>query len=154
MQGGKAGRAGQREAVGAGPPARNEPESVAIPCKMKWPGKTVYPATAFLAAAAADSGLLGGSAPQSRRAVAAAGISPPTVNCQGIFHKIIGNSCKSTKGNQVGAAPTCQCRMLPDVPDGGTARGHIAEGGARRTDGEMEKQGFLADLLRAAHVYV
>ena len=106
----------------------------------------------FLAAAAADSGLPGGSAPQSRRAVAAAGISPPTVNCPGISYEVIGNSCKSTKGNQVGAATTCQCWMLPDVPDGGTAGGHIAEGEAHRTDGKVEKQGSLAHQLRAAHI--
>ena len=61
MQGGKAAAAGQREAVGAGPPARNEPESVAIPCKMRLQGKTFYPATSFLAAAAAGFGPLGGS---------------------------------------------------------------------------------------------
>ena len=61
MQGGKAGTAGQREAVGAGPPARNEPESDAILRKMRLPGKTVYPATSFLAAAAAGFGPLGGS---------------------------------------------------------------------------------------------
>ena len=61
MRGVKAGTAGQREAVGAGPPARNEPESVAIPCKSRCPGKTVYPGSAFLAAAAAGFGPLGGS---------------------------------------------------------------------------------------------
>ena len=61
MQGGKAAAAGQREAVGAGPPARNEPESVAIPCKKRCQGKTVYPGSTFLAVAAAGFGLLGGS---------------------------------------------------------------------------------------------
>ena len=59
MQGGKAAAAGQRQCVGAGPPARNEPESVAIPCKMRLQSKTVYSATSFLAAAAAGFGLLG-----------------------------------------------------------------------------------------------
>ena len=59
MQGGKAAAAGQRQGVGAGPPARNEPESVAIPCKMRLQSKTVYSATSFLAAAAAGFGLLG-----------------------------------------------------------------------------------------------
>ena len=79
---------GHSGAVGAGQLARNEPESGAIPCKSRCPGKTVYPGSAFLAAAAADSGLLGGSAPQSRRAVAAAGISQPTVSWHGISYKI------------------------------------------------------------------
>ena len=38
MRGGKAAAAGQREAGGAGPPARNEPESVAIPCQNEVAG--------------------------------------------------------------------------------------------------------------------
>ena len=70
MRGGKAGTAGQREAVGAGPPARNEPESVAIPCKKGVQSRGVETAHPFSAAAAADSGLLGGVcatvAPRSR----------------------------------------------------------------------------------------
>ena len=61
MKGRKSGAAGQREAVGAGPPARNEPESVAIPCRMAEPSKRVYSAPPFSAAATAGFGPLGGS---------------------------------------------------------------------------------------------
>ena len=60
MKGGKSGTAEQREAAGAEPPARNEPESVAIPCKKWCQSKTVYSGSTFLAAAAAGFGPLGG----------------------------------------------------------------------------------------------
>ena len=53
--------AGQREAVGAGPPARNEPEAVQFLAKMGVQGKTVYLAHPFSAAAAAGFGPLGDS---------------------------------------------------------------------------------------------
>ncbi len=61
MKAGKTGTAGRRGAVGAGPPARNAPESVGIPCKMRLQSKTVYSATSFLAVAAAGFGPLGDS---------------------------------------------------------------------------------------------
>ena len=47
--------------MGAGPPARNEPESVSIPCKKRCQSKPVYSGSTFLAAAAAGFGPLGGS---------------------------------------------------------------------------------------------
>ena len=78
MHGAQAAAAGQRQAVGAGPPARNEPESVAIPCKMRLQCKTVYIVHPFLQGIATISGsfLAGGPAPTASLCPAAAAFAP------------------------------------------------------------------------------
>ena len=59
MESGELGMGGLREAVGVGLPTRNDQKALYFLAKRRLPGKTVYPATSFLAAAAAGFGHLG-----------------------------------------------------------------------------------------------
>ena len=107
-----------------------------------WAGSELEPAQPFLAAAAADSGLLGGSAPQSRRAVAAASISQPTVNSPRISYKIIGNSCNSFEGAPRGAPEeetinSKSKKSLGNTAFWSTAHPHGAAGRAARDAAEL-----------------
>ena len=134
MKGGGSGAAGQREAVGAGPPARNEAGSVAIPCKKGVQSQGVETAHPFWPLPQLGSGPLGA------RATMRTGIRHPHAydGLKGNSYKIIGNQWRCTKGIHLGREPMRGSRM----PRPWNMSESQREGADLRVGAKVEKQGL------------